>query len=241
MTGGWIKDHRKELESDIWMMPPLYHRVWQYLKYKVNHEAKTVPTRNGKVNIGKGQTITSLRAIAEAVKWVEWGVEKVPAAKTIREILKWLEAEEMIVRESNRKGTLITVRNYCVYQGSENEESNEQETKRKHGGPTNKNDKEKDTGEVGKNSPKEVIDYYHDSFIKKFGEKPIISGGKDAAIMKKIITSYGTPKTKELLDRFFESKDEFVINSGYTIGVFATQINKLITQAKPRKGLGDLK
>jgi uncharacterized phage protein (TIGR02220 family) len=136
---GWIKDYRKELHSNIWMMPPLYHRVWQYLKYKVNHQGATIPTINGKLHIAEGETVTSLRCIAEAVSWNEYGVERVPAAKTIREILNWLQDEGMIMRESNRKGTRIKVVNYSIYQGEYEQGSNTEKTQKKHRGSTNKN------------------------------------------------------------------------------------------------------
>lgn len=136
---GWIKDHRKELLSDIWLMPPLYHRVWQYLKYKVNHKPREYPTPEGKVFVDTGETVTSLRQIAEAVKWIEYGVERVPSPKTIRMILEWLEGEKMIARESNRKGTRIKVLNYSVYQGEDSGESNTKETVREQCLPTNKN------------------------------------------------------------------------------------------------------
>lgn len=236
---GWIKDYRKELGSDIWMMPPLYHRVWQYLKYDVNHEAKTIPTKYGKLKLKKGQTATSYQKIAKDVAWYEWGIEKVPNKKTIKSILDWLENSEMIKRESNAKGTVITVCNYCDYQGVGNGESNAKETQKKRSLDTNKNGKNKDTPQKV-NSTKVSIDYYHDSFVKKFNTKPLISGGKDGALMKKVVDTYGIDKTKELLDKYFLSKDEFVVNSGYTISVFYSQINKLIAEGKPRTGLGDL-
>src|SRR5690606_30303915 len=72
LGNGWIKDYRQELNSDIWMMPPLYHRVWQWLKYQVNHEDQFIPLRNGsKVKVSKGQHMTSIRQIAQGVGWYE--------------------------------------------------------------------------------------------------------------------------------------------------------------------------
>ena len=171
---GWIKDYRKEVTSDIWMMPPLYHRVWQYLKYDVNHQDKTVPTKTGKITVKKGQTITSYQRIAEKVAWYEWGVEKVPNKKTIKAILDWLEQAEMIVRESNAKGTLITICNYCEYQGAENGESNAKETQKKRYLDTNKNVKNV------KNEKKEIYsenvsmtNEQYDKLIERFGEKSV--------------------------------------------------------------------
>ena len=172
---GWIKDYRKELCSDVWMLPPLYHRVWQYLKYKVNHQDKTVPTKHGRITIKRGQTITSLRQIAEAVKWIEHGAERIPSPKTIREILNVLQNLEMVARESNTKGTVITVLNYDIYQGWEDDEGNTEETLREHVGPTNNNDNN-DNNEKKKNkrhyakfvAMKEVE---HSKLVEEFGEK----------------------------------------------------------------------
>lgn len=158
---GWIKDHRKEIGSDIWMMPPLYHRVWQYLKYKTNHADRIIPTRDGRIVVKKGQTVTSYQAIAEAVGWYEYGIKKIPNKKTIKSILDWLESEEMILRESNAKGTVITLCNYCIYQGEDEEESNAGETPEKRSLDTNKNDnngKKKDGTPPPEKSPETFPD-----------------------------------------------------------------------------------
>ena len=137
---GWIKDYRKEMASDIWLLPPIYHRVWQYLKYKVNHEPRTFINEKGEqVFVDKGETVTSLRCIAEGIKWYERGREVIPNAKTIKSILQNLEMQEMITILGNSKGTRIKVLNYSVYQGSDIAESNSQVTARKQPLGTNKN------------------------------------------------------------------------------------------------------
>jgi hypothetical protein len=57
---GFIKDYRKELESDIRIMPPLYHRTWQYLKYMINHSDNEIPMNDGtKFLVKAGQHLTS--------------------------------------------------------------------------------------------------------------------------------------------------------------------------------------
>lgn len=99
------------------------------------------------------------------------------------------------------------------------------------------------TGGLPKNrgAPVKVaIDYYHDKFVDKFGEKPIIAGKKDGNLMKQLVSTYGIDKVRELLDKFFEVDDEFINQSGYTVGVFFSQANKLLTlkarRATPRHG-----
>jgi hypothetical protein len=139
---GWIKDWRKELESNIWLMPPLYHRVWQWIKYNVNHEPNKVPFKDGKVvEVGKGEKITSYRQIANGVGYYERGIWREPNVKTIRDILEWLRNEQMIDIESNSQYTRIKVLNWDIYQAPAQDVSNSQETVSKQSLDTNKNDK----------------------------------------------------------------------------------------------------
>lgn len=142
---GYIKDHRKELHSDIWMMPPLYHRTWQYLKYIVNHKDNTIPMRDGTfLTIKAGQHLTSLRDIAKNIGWYEGVKWKEPNPKTVTTILDWLENQSMIKIErgkGNRQYTLITLLNWDLYQ-HKLVEGNSQETASKQSTDINKNDKE---------------------------------------------------------------------------------------------------
>jgi len=119
IPGGYVKSFRKELCSEIWDMPPIYHRVWYWIRLNVQYETYLFPTP-GKFGIWvlPGQRITSLRQIAEGVSWKEWGVVKIPNSKTIKAILGWLENQEMVTVESNTKGTLISVVNWNSYNGS---------------------------------------------------------------------------------------------------------------------------
>lgn len=117
---GFIKDYRKELQSDIWLMPPLYHRVWQWLKYQVNHEPNEIPMLDGtKFKIKKGQRLTSVRKIAQGIGWYEGMIWKEPNPKTVSNVLVWLEKNGMILIErgrGNRQYTLITLLNWDKHQ-----------------------------------------------------------------------------------------------------------------------------
>lgn len=146
---GYIKDYRKELKSDIWLMPPMYHRVWQFLKYNVNHESKKIPMKDGTFfNVQKGQRLTSVRQIAQGVGYYEGLTWKEPNPKTISKIIEWLEKQQMIKIErgkGNRQYTLITLLNWDLHQVKEGE-GNSKETLHGEGGKQsvdiNKNDKE---------------------------------------------------------------------------------------------------
>lgn len=143
---GWIADHRKELESDIWLMPPMYHRIWQWIKYSVNHTDARIPNKDGSFTvINPGQRATSYRQIAKGVGYYEGKNWNEPNAKTVKSILDWLTKQKMISIQGNTLGTIVTVENWELYQ-SELIQGNSKritvETRRKHGLDTNNNDKE---------------------------------------------------------------------------------------------------
>jgi hypothetical protein len=104
-------------------MPPLYHRVWQWLKYQVNHDDADIPLSDGtRLYIKRGQHLTSIRNIARGVGWYEGAFWKEPNPKTISKILDWLENSKMVQIDrgrGNRQYTLITLVKYEDYQGSE--------------------------------------------------------------------------------------------------------------------------
>ncbi len=74
---------------------------------------------------------------------------------------------------------------------------------------------------------KTFINLYFESFKTKFGISPIIDGGKDGTTIKRLLSKISFEDLSELLSKFFDSNDPFIQKSGYTIGVFKSQINKL--------------
>ena len=116
MKSGFAKTYRKVLLSDVWKMPPLYHRVFQYLILKASFEPDMFPTkRKYNINLLPGQLITSMSVIAQGVSWTEYGVEKIPNKKIIKDILDWLKFNEMIILVSNASGTYVEVVNWRTY------------------------------------------------------------------------------------------------------------------------------
>ena len=125
---GWIKLHRQIVNSDIYVMPPLYLRVFERLIIEANHADKEIPYKypgesvTTKKLIKRGERLTSLRQICGWVGWYERGVFKEPNVRTVREILRWLVDNSMIEiypNESNSQGTHYKVLNYEVYQSEE--------------------------------------------------------------------------------------------------------------------------
>ena len=138
---GWIYDFRKELESNIWIMPPMYHRVWQWIKYSVNHADFGIPNKDGGTTIIKaGQRATSYRQIAKGVGYYEGKSWKEPNVKTIKSILDWMVKQKMISVRGNTEGTIITIEKWELYQKDlvkGNTERITPATRRKHLADTN--------------------------------------------------------------------------------------------------------
>ncbi len=79
---------------------------------------------------------------------------------------------------------------------------------------------------------KRFIDWWYQRFEKKFKEKYSVSGGKEGKLLKELLSKYPYDKLIELGEKFFRSQDKFIKDSGYTVGVFASVINKLLAQGQ---------
>jgi len=173
MRKGFTKAWRKELDSDLWLMPPIYHRVWYCLRQKVQHQKFLFPTnRTYGIWVLSGQRITSYQEIAEWCKWSEWGREKLPNKKTIKTVLDYLKQEGMIDVEGNAKGTLISIVKWDTYNNADGLKSNGEVTVSGHKKRMLKNEKKKEELKpkpiVVKHDVVEVIDFLNSTTGAKY-------------------------------------------------------------------------
>jgi hypothetical protein len=77
------------------------------------------------------------------------------------------------------------------------------------------------------NPTKVIQDFFYQEYEKAFGEKYVANFAKDGAIFKDILKVLPELRIKDLIIAFFLSTDEFIQKTGYTVGVFKSQINKL--------------
>lgn len=132
---GYIKLSRRLLSSDIWFKPPLYLKVWIYLL----HQAAFKPY-NG---LARGQLVTSIPQIQEALSYKAGFITKKPSYKEIWQVLEYMrakppinsmqeygmgkwqenrqgkwqgETEPMILTKRVKDGMLVTVVKYDQYQ-----------------------------------------------------------------------------------------------------------------------------
>lgn len=109
MEKGWISLHRKIQECWIWADSEPFDKrsAWIDIILMANHADKKIMFDGKFVTVKAGQRITSIRQLA--ARW-HWSVNKV------RRFLDVLERDGMLIKECNKKRTLLTVVNYGVYQ-----------------------------------------------------------------------------------------------------------------------------
>jgi hypothetical protein len=64
------------------------------------------------------------------------------------------------------------------------------------------------------------------------GERAVIRGGKDAKLLAGLCETHSPERIKELMELFFQMPDAFVQENGYSVGMFISQVPKLIARSK---------
>ena len=77
--------------------------------------------------------------------------------------------------------------------------------------------------------------YFYSKYQEKLKEPYVPDYGKDGAIFKRLRTVLPDDKITALIDRFFESEDDFIKRAGWTTGVFRAQVNSL--RKKEKEGI----
>ncbi len=133
---GWAKIYRSLSDHWLWEDKPFSKgQAWIDLLLLVNHSEKKTMIDGRLETVSVGQTITSTRKLCDRWGW---------SNTKVRNFLKMLENESMIIVKSDSKKTVINIVNYSVYQDSDNKkatvkrQSSDSETTVKH---TNKNEK----------------------------------------------------------------------------------------------------
>lgn len=214
---GYISLHRKFREHWLWKVPRKFSEAeaWIDMIMEANHKPEVWEKGNVKVPIDRAQFISSEVQMANNWDWTR---------KKVRHFLSKLESETMIKKTSTAMYTMIEIINYDNYQVEPDKKKEPKEPKE----PKESTALKKPKAEKEKTDHQKVMSHFHDKFLDKFGTKPVISGKKDGNIIKTLLETYPSDRIINLLDIFFASKDPFIQTAGYTLGVFRSQINKLI-------------
>lgn len=147
---GWICVHRQIRDCELlWGDKPFSRgQAWIDLLLLANHEDRKMIFDGSVIEVKRGQRVTSYRTLCEA-----WGWSNTKVAN----FLELLETEQMIVKRSDTKKTLITIVNYDKFQDlvKEKRQQNDTETtpKRRNNNDNNENNINKKEG----NKPQHVF------------------------------------------------------------------------------------
>ena len=108
---GWIKIYRGIVENPLWNIKPFSKgQAWIDLILQANYTESKTLIGNKLESVEKGSFITSELKLMNC-----WGWSK----NKVRAFLQYLENENMIIKISNQKRTIIKIVNYSLYQDME--------------------------------------------------------------------------------------------------------------------------
>lgn len=165
---GWISIYRSIQEHWLWQEKP-YDKAhaWIDLLLSANHQEAKILIDNTLISLEKGSFFTSELKLAN-----KWGWSK----KKVRNFLELLANDNMILKESTKKGTKVSIVNYRVYQTLGNHDGTTEEPQENHQGTikeplrnTNNNDNNvnNDNKNICPNSNEFRLASYLFNFIKR--------------------------------------------------------------------------
>ncbi|HCZ5832857.1 TPA: DnaD domain protein, partial [Staphylococcus aureus] len=116
---GWIKLHRKLLDSPIFQNEKLF-KVFAYCLMKASHKDHTQLVGRRVVELEKGQFVFGRKRASEELRLKE---------STVRDYIKLLENLGTIVVKSDNKFSVITVVNWAIYQSMEENSDSKNDNK----------------------------------------------------------------------------------------------------------------
>jgi len=170
MTNGWIKIHRKITDWEWWDIPST-RNIFIYLLLKANYKKGTWKG----VDINRGQLITSYPKLAQ-----ETGTGYQQARSAINNMQR---TGEITVRTTN-KFSLITIKNYNMFQENNSQITDKQQTKQQANAQSNNNKQEYKEIKKKRNTPLtpqkgesvlELFKKFWDSYPRKIGKKKTLT------------------------------------------------------------------
>ena len=110
MAVGFLKLYRQTLDNPTVMKDADHLAIWMWLLMNAKFAPADVNFGGKRITLQPGQLITGRKQISEALGCSE--------SKTQR-VLKCYESEHMIEQQTTRRGRLITILSWDIYQGSE--------------------------------------------------------------------------------------------------------------------------
>lgn len=244
---GYIKLHRQLQDCLVWDDKPFnMGAAWVDLLLLANHEDKETIFDKKPILVKRGQRITSVRILSD--RW-GWGNEK-----TLK-FLRILESQNMITRDTNSRRTLITIVNYDIYQGEDDncrtqteQKPNTNRTLAEHSPSTNKNDKnDKNDNNDNNITSMSVVEKYNEICVS-FPKCIKLTDKRKQAINARLkkYTFYEIVRAFELMEksdflkgannRNWNADFDWIMNDSNLAKVLEQKYNKKESEAKDGAG-----
>jgi len=74
---------------------------------------------------------------------------------------------------------------------------------------------------------RQLTDHFMACYLAKVGKKYMFQSVKDGRVADRLLKLADLEHLKMLIDKFFVSRDPWIVKAGYTLAVFESQVNKL--------------
>ena len=146
-NNGWIKLHRKIIDSAVFENPKIL-KLWIWCLCKASHKGYESMVGNQIVVLQEGQFIFGRKKASSELKIKESMVYK---------YIKLLEKLEMINIKSNNKFSIITIEKWAFYQFDNDEEQQQKEQQRNNKGTTKEQQRNTNKNVKNVKNVKEII------------------------------------------------------------------------------------
>jgi hypothetical protein len=223
---GWIKLYRKSIHSQVFQNEGLW-KIWAWCLMKANHKDRWISVKTGRgetqVLVKRGQFIFGRKTAAKDLKMPE---------RTVHKRMLKLKTMQNCDIQSGSHFSIITIRNYNLYQDISEDEGTGKGTGKGQARDTNNNDKnEKKTTLSVKKTPdpriKQFFDSWAETFLQKTGGPYVFSYGKEGKLIKDLLAVHDLETLGNTLKLFFQ--DERCQQRGFTIGIFFQEINRILS------------
>ena len=224
---GWVKLYRKSIDSQAFQNDALW-KVWSWCLMRANYKDTWVPVKTGRgetqVFVKRGQFIFGRKTASKELKM---------KPTTVNYRMQKLRDMQNLDIQTDRHYSIVTVRNYNLYQSEAFKELTTNLTTNCQPTDTDKNVKNKKN--IGRASQKtdadpnvkSFLNWWKETFTQKTGQPYPLDFGKDGTLIKRLLKTYPVEDLQSLATAFF--RDEQAQRRGFSIGIFKLEIPRLIT------------
>jgi len=184
IPGGYVLLSRRIFDGSFAGRPPWEFALWVWMLAQANHKTK----RSGQ-KLGRGQLLTTLAQMQEAVAYMVGGRRVAPGKPAIAKYLRRQREGNAVATAKTTRGLIITICQYDYYQTASNYESNGENPpkarrripERAHDrqeGQEGQESKKKETSLAGKPAAVREPNPWWDAIVEVFGITPITKTDK---------------------------------------------------------------